>query len=96
MATSTQVTHKASTSTKQKFKKIQSSSTPQVTSNSLVKTMNHTSSTPQLRSSTRDELISKIAYRMAEQRGFTPGHELDDWLAAEFEVNQSLMGNGFM
>jgi hypothetical protein len=45
---------------------------------------------------TRTEMIAKVAYQLAEQRGFAPGHELDDWLAAEFEVNQRLMGNGFM
>lgn len=80
----------ASTSTKQKPKKTQASKS------SLSKSANSASTTPLLRSSTRDELIAKIAYRMAEKRGFTSGHELDDWLAAEFEVNQSLMGNGFM
>lgn len=45
---------------------------------------------------TRTDMIAKAAYQLAEQRGFAPGHELDDWLAAEFEVNQRLMGNGFM
>lgn len=35
-----------------------------------------------------EELISRIAesaYYMAEARGFSPGYELDDWLAAEAE-----------
>ncbi|CAE6723912.1 DUF2934 domain-containing protein [Candidatus Nitrotoga fabula] len=27
--------------------------------------------------------IAESAYYMAEARGFLPGHELDDWLAAE-------------
>ena len=35
------------------------------------------------------ELISEIAYFKAQQRGFVPGHELDDWLAAEEEFNLS-------
>lgn len=30
-----------------------------------------------------NEQIRKKAYELAEQRGFTPGHELDDWLEAE-------------
>jgi hypothetical protein len=38
--------------------------------------------------------ISKLAYRNAERRGFTPGHELEDWLAAENEVDQRLAGEG--
>jgi hypothetical protein len=31
-------------------------------------------------------LTAERAYFMAEQRGFAPGHELEDWLAAEREV----------
>lgn len=30
--------------------------------------------------------IAEAAYYHAEQRGFAPGHELDDWLAAEAEI----------
>ena len=36
------------------------------------------------------QLIAQAAYRLAQQRSFSPGHELDDWLAAEAEVKQSL------
>lgn len=32
------------------------------------------------------ERISQRAYEIAERRGFSPGQELDDWLAAEREV----------
>jgi len=32
------------------------------------------------------EQIAIAAYLRAEQRGFTPGHELDDWLASEADV----------
>ena len=35
-----------------------------------------------------DEEIRRLAYLMAERRGFEPGHEADDWLAAEREVRQ--------
>jgi hypothetical protein len=34
----------------------------------------------------RQRMIAELAYRRAEQRGFEPGHELDDWLAAETEI----------
>ena len=40
----------------------------------------------------RDEHQTKIAlaaYFIAEKRGFAPGHELDDWLAAEAELAQA-------
>ena len=30
--------------------------------------------------------IAEAAYYLAERRGFEPGFELDDWLAAEAEV----------
>ena len=30
-----------------------------------------------------EERIRLAAYLLAEQRGLTPGHELDDWLEAE-------------
>jgi len=31
--------------------------------------------------------VAERAYFKAERRGFAPGHELEDWLAAEREVN---------
>ena len=33
-------------------------------------------------------MISEAAYYLAERRGFRPGQELDDWLAAEGEIKQ--------
>jgi hypothetical protein len=38
--------------------------------------------------------IARAAYLIAERRGFAPGHELEDWLAAENEVDQRLAGEG--
>jgi hypothetical protein len=38
----------------------------------------------------RRRLVAEIAYFNAERRGFTPGYELDDWLAAEQEVESSI------
>ena len=34
----------------------------------------------------RHELIAVAAYHLAEARNFEPGHEAEDWLAAEFHV----------
>jgi hypothetical protein len=42
----------------------------------------------------RGAAIAKLAYLKAARRGFAPGHELDDWLAAEEEVDQRLAGEG--
>ncbi|MEQ1487343.1 MAG: DUF2934 domain-containing protein [Methylotenera sp.] len=33
-------------------------------------------------------LVAVCAYYKAEARGFEPGHEMDDWLAAEAEVRK--------
>ena len=38
----------------------------------------------------RERLIAETAYRIAELRGFGCGHELDDWLEAEQEVDAML------
>ena len=35
-------------------------------------------------------LIAELAYFKAQQRAFEPGHELEDWLAAEAEVDTKL------
>jgi hypothetical protein len=37
----------------------------------------------------RQSLIAEKAYFRALQRGFRSGHELEDWLAAEAEVDQA-------
>ena len=39
----------------------------------------------------RNALIAKAAYFRAESRGFAPGHETEDWLAAESEVDAKLL-----
>jgi hypothetical protein len=38
-----------------------------------------------INTSDRDARIAEIAYCKAENRGFGPGHELEDWLEAEQE-----------
>jgi hypothetical protein len=40
----------------------------------------------------RRTLIARAAYLRAERRGFVPGHELEDWAAAEAEVDAQLRG----
>src|SRR4051812_13141191 len=35
-----------------------------------------------------EDEIRRLAYLMAERRGFQPGHEADDWLTAEHEIRQ--------
>jgi hypothetical protein len=46
----------------------------------------------------RHVLIAEEAYFRAQRRDFLPGHELEDWLAAEAEVDRRLaapMQEGF-
>lgn len=38
----------------------------------------------------RRALIAELAYYRAERRGFEPGHETEDWLSAEAEVDTAL------
>ena len=38
----------------------------------------------------RRAMIAQAAYFRAERRGFEPGHETEDWLAAEQEVEHLL------
>ena len=38
----------------------------------------------------RDALIAEAAYFRSAHRGFEPGHEVDDWLAAESEIDAAL------
>jgi Protein of unknown function (DUF2934) len=43
----------------------------------------------------RRAMIAQAAYLRAERRGFDPGHETEDWLAAEEEVDALLaLGQG--
>jgi Protein of unknown function (DUF2934) len=39
----------------------------------------------------RQRMISEAAYYRAQKRGFAPGRELDDWLAAETEITQYVL-----
>jgi hypothetical protein len=43
--------------------------------------------TPAATSGDRTQQIAERAYYLAEQRGFAPGGELEDWLAAERAVD---------
>jgi hypothetical protein len=43
----------------------------------------------------RDRLIAEAAYYLAQSRGFVPGYEVDDWLAAEREVDSRLASEAY-
>jgi hypothetical protein len=41
--------------------------------------------------SERQAMIEMESYLRAERRNFEPGHELEDWAAAEADVNERLL-----
>ena len=43
---------------------------------------------------TREMMIREAAYLLAEGRGFGPGKELEDWLAAEQQIDQWMAQHG--
>jgi len=49
-----------------------------------------TAAREQVSPAARHALIAEAAYLRAERRGFAPGHETEDWLAAEAEVDALL------
>lgn len=42
----------------------------------------------------RERMIAVAAFYRAERRGFAPGCELEDWLAAEAEIDAQLRRRG--
>jgi hypothetical protein len=49
-------------------------------------------SRPEISDVARRDMIERAAYFRAEQRGFAPGAEVEDWLAAERDVELFLAG----
>jgi hypothetical protein len=47
---------------------------------------------PKVRAKPRAALIAELAYFKAQSRGFEPGHEQEDWFAAEVEIDRQLNG----
>jgi hypothetical protein len=42
----------------------------------------------------RRDMIARAAYFRAEKRQFAPGHEVEDWVAAEADVDRELAVRG--
>jgi hypothetical protein len=49
------------------------------------------SNKPQVTSQERQQIIAIRAYLRAERRGFASGHEQEDWLQAEAEVDRLII-----
>ena len=50
------------------------------------------SATPSIAPDQRRHYVEIAAFYIAERRGFAPGNPLDDWLAAEAEIDRLLAG----
>lgn len=59
--------------------------TPSPPANSIV-----TRSSAYIEPEARDAMIAEAAYFRSAHRGFEPGHEIDDWLAAESDIDGAL------
>jgi hypothetical protein len=46
----------------------------------------HMSAVSDARPANREASVATAAYFLAEKRDFAPGHELEDWLAAETQI----------
>ncbi len=55
-------------------------------------TNSHARGVPQPDPQIRHDSISRSAYARAQQRGFAPGYELDDWVQAEAEYDSNQKG----
>ncbi len=42
----------------------------------------------------RQRMISEAAYFRAERRGFAPGGDVEDWLAAEADIDREMQSGG--
>ena len=44
---------------------------------------------PEISADETQKRIAEVAYYRAQQRGFSPGYELEDWLAAEAQIRRA-------
>ena len=70
----------------------QKKAAPRKSSNSAkaINSAKATNSPVQISAEERWRMIAVAAYHKAERRGFSGGHEVDDWLQAEREINAIL------
>jgi len=58
-----------------------------------VSAMDQSAAPPQARIPSGEErgaMIAQAAYYLAEHRGFEPGHDLEDWLLAESQIDAAI------
>lgn len=53
----------------------------------VAKTSSATAVVVRLSQETRNKMIEEAAYFIAQRRGFEPGHDVEDWLKAEAQID---------
>ena len=56
----------------------------------ITKSTKKRSSRKRISAPAKQKMIQEAAYFIAQQRNFSPGNEIEDWLAAESQVNKLL------
>jgi hypothetical protein len=64
---------------------------PEITSKQVSKSARAAEQPVKIDAEARYRMIAELAYSKAEKRGFENGSPVDDWLAAEREVDATLM-----
>jgi hypothetical protein len=59
----------------------------ELTNGAVIDVLESAAGSPALDPDSRRRLVAAEAYFLAERRGFAPGNELDDWVAAEHAVD---------
>ena len=67
-------------------------STKKSTAKKSTKASKHTPSPLSITAEERYKMVAVAAYHKAEQRGFAPGNEMQDWVDAEKEIDALLYG----
>ena len=60
--------------------------TPPASSGVIAEMASQTAKDRAVDTQAREVMIAEAAYYCAEKRGFAPGHELEDWLEAEAQI----------
>lgn len=86
------VTNKKTTAKKTSTKKTTSATTAKKKTARTSKVKKSSAARFEINAEERWRMIANSAYLKAEARGFAPGHETEDWLQAEKEVDALIRG----
>ena len=76
-----------STSPRTKVRRRATTASGELTNGAVMEVLESAAGSPALDPDARRRLVAAEAYFLAERRGFAPGNELGDWVAAEHAVD---------